>query len=185
MPLERSPRLAFPATGLAAEHVLLAAFTEADITDEYVGWLNDPAVVRYSNQRFRRHDAQTCRTYLGSFAGTDNLFLSVRELAGSRTVGTMTAYVSAPHETADVGILIGNRSVWGRGVGQEAWDRLLDWLLHEAGIRKVTAGAVADNLGMVRLMERSGMHHEATRRRQEIVENRPRDLVYYARFRDV
>ena len=47
----------------------------------------------------------------------------------------------------------------------------------------MTAGTLACNLGMRRLMERSGMQLEAVRREQEIVEGRAEDLLYYARFR--
>ncbi|MCC6247256.1 MAG: hypothetical protein IT499_05810, partial [Rubrivivax sp.] len=36
---------------LRGRRVRLRPFTAADITDAYIGWLNDPEVVRYSNQR--------------------------------------------------------------------------------------------------------------------------------------
>ena len=162
----------------------LRAFAAADITDRYVSWLNEPSVVRFSNQRFVRHDRDSCLRYLGSFAGSDNLFVSVHRLDTGEPVGTMTAYVSRHHGTADVGILIGETAVWGRGYGQDAWNVLINWLLRERQLRKVTAGALACNFGMIKLMQRSGMHQEAVRKAQEIVEGAPQDIVYYARFND-
>ncbi len=172
----------FPVQGISGNKVLLRAFQESDITAQYLGWLHDPRVVRFSNQRFRRHDEASARAYLASFGEADNLFLSIRCLEDGRPIGTMTAYISRPHETADVGILIGDPEVWGKGLGQDAWNTLLDWLQSAMQIRKITAGTASSNYGMIRLMERSGMHHEATRRAQEIIEGHPQDIVYYARF---
>lgn len=171
------------AKGLRGERVLLVPFGPDDITPEYLDWLNDPRVVRFSNQRFRRHAVPSAKEYLASFAGSSNLFLSIRMGATNAPIGTMTAYISDHHGTADCGILIGNPSAWGQGLGQDAWNTLTEWLLAQDGIRKLTAGCLAPNLGMVRLMERSGMHLEATRRAQEIFEGRPENILLYARFR--
>ncbi|WP_372426837.1 GNAT family N-acetyltransferase [Salinarimonas chemoclinalis] len=164
--------------------VVLVPFRDEDVTPAYLGWLADPEVVRFSNQRFRTHDADSCRRYLASFAGTDNLFLSIRRDPQGDAIGTMTAYVQRPHGTADIGIMVGARAAWGRGYGQAAWDALLARLLADPRIRKVTGGTLSCNRAMVRIMERAGMTHEATRRAQEIVEGRPEDVVHYARFAD-
>lgn len=164
--------------------VWLRPFTEADVTPAYLGWLNDPVATRYSNQRFAHHTRESSLAYLGSFAGSSNLFLSVRRLDDGLALGTMTAYVAPRHGTADMGILIGERLVWGQGYGLDAWSALLHWLLREHGVRKVTAGALDCNAPMLRLMEKSGMHAEGARRRQEIVEGAEHDILYFARFRD-
>jgi len=167
---------------LQGKKVILRKFTEPDIDDIYIGWLNDPDVVRFSNQRFLRHNGKSSLQYLASFESTDNLFISVCLLPDEKPVGTMTAYVSKPHATVDVGILLGDKSVWGLGVGQDAWDTLINWLLEHDDIRKVTAGTLACNHGMLRIMERSGMHCEAIRKKQEIVNTRAVDILYYAKF---
>jgi [ribosomal protein S5]-alanine N-acetyltransferase len=167
---------------LTGSRVRITPFTAGDITERYLGWLNDPEVVRFSNQRFVAHTADSARAYLKSFDGTANAFLLVRRLSDDQPIGTLTVYVNARHGTADVGVMIGEREVWGGGFGQDAWDQVLSWLLADGGIRKVTAGALACNRGMVRLMERSGMMLEGVRKDQEIVDGRPEDIVLYARF---
>lgn len=164
--------------------VSLERFTAADIGADYIGWLNDPEVVRFSNQRFIRHDVASATRYQASFAQSDNLFLAIRDTSTGGLHGTMTAYCSRHHGTADVGIMIGNRAIWGRGHGNAAWSGLLGYLLRPAGLRKVTAGTLACNRGMIRLMEKSSMTLEGVRRDQEIVEGRPVDIMLYAKFRE-
>jgi [ribosomal protein S5]-alanine N-acetyltransferase len=168
---------------LSGHQVTLRPFRATDITPAYLGWLRDPEVVRFSNQRFRTHTEENCAAYLASFHGTANLFLSVVRHADERPVGTMTAYVSAQHGTADLGILIGDRTCWGRGFGLDAWQTLMDHLFQHAGLRKITAGTLRPNVGMVRIMERAGMHLEGVRERQEIIEGVPVDALLYASFR--
>jgi len=167
---------------LNGERVHLRPFHREDITDEYVGWLNDPVVTRFSNQRFRRHDRESCLAYLASFAGSANFFLSMRRLVDDSAIGTMTVYQSSQHGTADVGIMVGDAGAWGKGYGQDAWNTVLTWLSGQPKIRKITAGTAGPNVGMQRVMERSGMVLEATRKAQEIIEGRPEDIVYYALF---
>jgi RimJ/RimL family protein N-acetyltransferase len=163
--------------------VLLQPFTPADITAEYVSWLNDPKVVRYSNQRFQQHSLQSCYDYLLSFSGTANLFLKITRLTDGAMLGSMTAYAAVPHGTVDMGILVGKRSVWGQGIGQDAWNTLLCWLLRVDGVRKVTGGAMRCNLAMVQIMERAGMSLEAVRPGQELLDADPQDLLYFGKFR--
>lgn len=167
---------------LTGQCVVLRPFGPDDITDNYVSWLNDPEVVRYSNQRFTQHSKVSCRAYLDSFAGTPNRFFLVCLKETGASVGTMTAYIDPNHNTADVGIMIGNRAVWGLGVGQDAWNTLVRHLLEGEMIRKVCAGTMTCNRRMVKIMEHTGMTMEAIRREQELLDGEPIDIVYFAAF---
>lgn len=177
-----------PETGLAivlqSSKIKIRIFLESDINDTYISWLNDSDVVRFSNQRFLSHSRESCLHYLASFQGTKNLFMSLHQVSDDRPVGTMTAYISSHHGIADVGIMIGDKSVWGLGYGQDAWNTLTNWLLEQNNIRKLTAGTLKCNVGMIKLMERSSMTLEAVRKAQEIVEDNPVDILYYSKFND-
>jgi len=176
------PRLNLLNKPLLGELVKLIPFSSDDITSEYVGWLNDSEVVEYSNQRFQYHSAKSCQKYLDSFKNTSNLFFKIIRYADEAMVGTITAYVSIQHRTADMGIMIGDRSAWGKGIGQDAWTILLKRLLSHDGVRKVTGGTMRCNQGMVKIIERSGMMLEAVRPKQELLNGIPVDLVYYGKF---
>lgn len=166
---------------LRGQTVTLHAFTEADINSDYVGWLNDRELMKYSNQRFRNHSAASCRDYLASFAGTRNLFMAIRH--EGRLVGTMTVYRAPSHGTADIGLLVGAGGQ-GRGWGRDAWGTMLDYLLR-SGTRKVTGGTLRCNVAMVRIMQACGMQPDGVRQAQELVDGVPQDILYFARFPDV
>lgn len=47
---------------LSGDRTMLTRFQPSDITSGYVGWLNDPMVVRFSNQRFlSAYAGELCR----------------------------------------------------------------------------------------------------------------------------
>jgi RimJ/RimL family protein N-acetyltransferase len=160
-------------------------FAERHLTSRYVGWLNDPEVVRYSEQRHRVHTLQSCRAYFESFADSADQFLAIEteDAAGRwQHVGNMGVTYDVPNRVADVSIIIGEKSVWGRGIASRAWTAVVEFLLSEGGVRKVTAGTMSLNQPMLRLMERSGMAVEAVRPRQFLWDDREVDLILAARF---
>jgi RimJ/RimL family protein N-acetyltransferase len=167
---------------ITGDRVYLRAFGREDIDEDYLSWLNDRDVVRYSNQRFINHSRQSCLNYLESFTGSANLFLAIVSNDTERKLGTMTMYQSLPHKTVDIGIMIGDKSVWGKGLGLEAWNLAMSYAFNSLGVRKVTAGTSSENKGMIRIMEKAGMQFEACRSRQEIIEGNEVDVLYYAKF---
>ena len=169
---------------LTTSRLVIRPFKQADITDSYLSWLNDPEVTRFSNQRFREHNVMSVSAYFKSFISSNNSFLLLDRLDGSGAIGTATVYRDNNHGTADIGLMLGDRRCWGKGYGREAWTALLEALLSEPGLRKVTGGTARLNKGMVKIMEQSGMELEAVRSRQELIEGQPVDLLYFARFAD-
>ncbi|WP_333874408.1 GNAT family N-acetyltransferase [Methylobacter sp.] len=163
---------------LTGQLVTLRPFAEADIAQRYIDWLSDPELMKYSNQRFRSHSADNCRDYLASFHNSDNLFMAI--IYDGQLAGTMTAYVSSVHQTADIGLLIGTQSQ-GKGLGKDAWVALMAHLFR-SGIRKVTGGTLRCNSAMVRIMESAGMQPDGIRVAQELVDGKPEDILYFARF---
>ena len=48
---------------LLGSKILLAEFEETDLDQTYADWLNDPEVVKYCHQRFRKHTYESCEQY--------------------------------------------------------------------------------------------------------------------------
>jgi hypothetical protein len=120
--------------------ITLVPFTEAHITPEYVGWLNDRHLMRHSPHRLIDHAAADGHNYLATFKDTPNHFWAV--LADGRMVGTMTCRYSG--YSAELGILIG---VPGKGYGREAWGQAM----YQSGASRITAGTSRSNTAMLRI----------------------------------
>jgi RimJ/RimL family protein N-acetyltransferase len=156
-------------------------FCEEFLTERYVGWLNDPETVAFSEQRHRSHTLATCRAYMHSFDGSPHYFRAVVRKEDGLHIGNINAYVDVPNRTVDVGILIGERVVWGNGFGLEAWSEFCNTLL-AGGVRKITAGTMGCNTGMIRIFKKYGMQLEGVREKQFLCGGKDADLVMYAKF---
>jgi ribosomal-protein-alanine N-acetyltransferase len=161
----------------------IVPFEERHLTSRYVNWLNDPTVVRFSEQRHRRHDLMSCRTYFESIKDSDNYFCAIENIEdGRRHIGNVTVYSDRPNRLADIAILIGDRSIWGTGLGFESWSGVLRALIERDGFRKVTGGCLASNRAMVRIMEKAGMTLDGRRTAHCLIDGNPVDIVHYAAF---
>ena len=163
--------------------LLISSFRDELLTERYVGWLNDPEVVRYSEQRHRVHSLESCSSYLEGMRSEGSLFLAIETVHGEPLhIGNISVSIDAPNKSADLSIMIGDKGVWGRGYASMAWTSVMEYLLYEAGLRRVTAGTMEVNEPMVRLIKRSGMLIDCVRPRHFLWENLEVALVGASRF---
>jgi len=170
---------------IKTKRLVLKPFCEKYLTQEYVNWLNDLEVVRYSEQRHHKHTIESCRRYIKSFEGSPNyiwVILAVSDNLGH--IGNINAYVDEKNRIADVGILIGKKEVWNRGYGSEAWSGVCNYLLNILKLRKVTGGAISTNKVMLRLMQKAGMVKDGRRTRHYLWEGNEVDIIHMAIFRE-
>jgi len=174
-------RLVLPThdVSITGPNVRIVPFNETLITKEYIDWLNDMNLMKYSKQRMKQHTYETSVSYLKSFEGTPNQFWAVICLADNLCVGTLTTYVDPMNEVADVGILIGRDQARGKGLGREAWGMITDYLFRHNNVRKVTGGTLSGNIPMIKIMIGWHMILEGIRREQELIEGYPVDELLF------
>lgn len=149
-----------------------------DSIPRVVGWLNDKDVMRYSEQRHGSHSIESQKFYI-NLMSEHHKYMEIHY--GNSLIGTISAHIDHPNSVADVGILIGERKVWGKGYGTEAWKAFCDWLL-STGIRKIEAGTMACNIGMIHVFRKTQMHEEGRRSWHFLVGNELVDESMWARF---
>lgn len=163
---------------ITTQRLTLEPFSERHLESGIVEWLNDPEVMRYSDNRHRTHTLDTSRAYLNSFADSPNYYWAMLLRTGTKAmIGSMTAYVDENNSVADVGILVGDKNYWRGGYGTEAFAGVVNWLITRRRIRKVTAGTMAINTGMIGIMKKLGMREEGRKVRYYLVDRNEIDMV--------
>lgn len=169
---------------LVAARVVLRPFMSHHITDDYIAWLNDPVVVRYSEQRHRHHDRASCERFRRAKTAPGEFFWAVETRQDGHHIGNVTATEDAPNKVAELAIMIGNRAVWGTGLGTEAWAAASEYLLKSAGVRKLVAGTMSTNAAMLSIFRKTAMREDGVRARYFVWEGREIDLLQFTRFSD-
>ena len=104
---------------------------------------------------------------------------------GGRLVGyTDLALIEHEVGRASFGIAIGERAVWGRGVGRAAGARMLERAFVRHGLTRVTSEVHAPNARSLALMSRLGFVREGVLRRHERYRGGVCDVVLFGMLRE-
>ena len=159
-----TPTEQFTPSPLIGERVVLRPFQEADITEGYLGWLNDPEVTQYLEVGKAPVTILEVRKYVERFRNntSDRLFAIVHRQS-QQHIGNVTLNdIDHSNGTANTGLMIGEKSYWGKGYSFEVWSLVLEYAFRELALRKVLAGAVVGNAPSIRTLEKLGFQPEGT-----------------------
>jgi ribosomal-protein-alanine N-acetyltransferase len=167
-----------------APRLYLREVVPSDATERYAAWMNDPEVTRFMETRSTSHTVQDLRQYIEAMRRKpDTLFLAIVLRDGDRHIGNIKlGPVERVHRSADVALMIGDKASWGRGYAAEVIAAVSDHAFQHLGVRKLTAGCYAGNVGSRRAFEKAGYHIEATRRSQYFCDGVFQDGLLMARF---
>ena len=143
----------------------LRHLTEADVTESYLSWLNDPEVLRYLEVRFSKVGGLE---ELGSFVktvndSTDTVMFGIFRKDTGRHIGNIKlGPVKFEHARAEIGFLIGDRSSWGAGYASEAIQAVAQFGLQRLNLAKIGAGCYETNVGSMKALLKAGFQQVAT-----------------------
>lgn len=148
------------ASRLLGRRVTLVPFGPDRITERYVAWLNDPEVNAYSRRKGAHTTAADAGRYLSSLRDDEHV-LAI--LVGGEHVGNVKyGPVDWQNACADISILVGERAIWGQGIGAEAVYLVSRHLLTDIGLNRVHADSF--NPAFLRLVDRLGWRIEGVLR---------------------
>jgi RimJ/RimL family protein N-acetyltransferase len=107
------------------------------------------------------------------------------ESEGGRLVGDVgLGLIDKTHRRAEVGIFIGDKSFWGRGLGADAISRVLRYAFDELGLRRVQLYVDEDNLRAIRCYKKCGFVREGLLRSYRLREGKPVNEILMAALRE-
>jgi RimJ/RimL family protein N-acetyltransferase len=166
-------------TFLAGRQIRLRALTPADVDGPYLGWFNDPEVSRYNAHHvfpYTREEALAWVTALPE--RRDALVLAIE--ADDRHLGNISLQgIDAVSRSADLAIVVGERSEWGRGIGAEAAGLLVGHGFQALNLHRISCGVVASSQRARRWAEGLGMTQEGVRRQAIWTDGAYHDIVEY------
>lgn len=141
------------------KELYLRNFNVSDLTPEYIQWYADSEVLKFSELRHRKQTLSSCKDFLDARTHAKDLYAAIvlEQETGDVHIGNITAYIDQKNQVADLSILLGNKNYWGRGFGLRAWNLGIQYLFSKNLVQIITAGTMAVNIPMIKLMDKSGM----------------------------
>jgi [ribosomal protein S5]-alanine N-acetyltransferase len=159
---------------LKGKTILLVPFTKSHLNETYLSWLHDYEVIKLINRKeyLLPVSIEKIKEYVSKIgmSETDYLFAIESE---NKFIGTFKfSNIDWNHRTVNLGVLIGEKDYWGKGVSTEAFQLALKLCFTKLGMRKVVAGCLSPNIGMKKVLEKVGFSQEACLRQHDFMEGK-------------
>jgi len=138
--------------------IFLRVLTEKDVTQTYVGWLNDKSINQFLESRWSKQTIQGIRDYVKSmYDSPDNFLFGIFLNEGDRHIGNIKiGNINKMNKFADLGLLIGDKSAWGKGYGTEAIKLAMRYAFGGLKLNKLVAGMNVYNAGSFKVFIKAG-----------------------------
>lgn len=166
---------------LVGQRIALRALRPADVNGPYLHWLNDADVCQGNLHHVYPFSAEAAMAYVRSSGETQqHLILAITLRKDRRHIGNIALHnINAISRSADFGILIGDKKVWGKGFGREAGHLLFSHGFSSLNLHRIACGTFEDNAAMRSLALSLGMKEEGRRRQSVFKHGRYVDMIEY------
>lgn len=170
--------------------VLLKPLTENEINEQYVLWLNDPALNEFLEVRHKKQTIEDIYDYVNNLRSIEGCeMFAVFTKNGHVRIGNIT--ITPGHIDSEksgifsFGIFIGDKDALKVGLGAEAGMMIVDFLFSKQKVRKLEEGALAKNYKSRRMLEMLGFKEEGVLRKHSILPSGEiNDVFLYGMFKE-
>ena len=146
--------------------VVLRPLEEADFTEAYLAWFRDPEVTRFLEARDITRDDAIAHLRAGRRGGGWHLYAICLGKTGRHVGNLKIGPIQERHSLSDLVTVIGDRTVWGRGIARQAIGDGVRLAFGCLGLRKLSASIDSRNLGSLKaylaagFVEEARLHHQ-------------------------
>jgi len=169
---------------LNGEKIYLKPFSQEDISEEYISWFNDPIVCRDNshgdpNNPYNEEKAQA---YWQSIKNNDTAHVfTIRWKENNKHIGNAAlSSIDWVNKTGMCTIIIGDKNSWGRGVGTEVYELLLEFGFNTLDLQRITSAQTTRNTAMNKICEHVGMKSQGLSSKKLDKDGQALDIVGYA-----
>ncbi|HEO64085.1 MAG TPA: aminotransferase class III-fold pyridoxal phosphate-dependent enzyme, partial [Candidatus Omnitrophica bacterium] len=138
--------------------IFLRVLTEKDVTQTYVGWLNDKSINQFLESRWVKHTIRGIKDYVRSMHDSPyNFLFGIFLKENNRHIGNIKiGNINRMNKFADLGLLIGDKTVWGKGYGTQAIKLATQYAFENLKLNKLIAGINELNAGSYKAFIKAG-----------------------------
>ncbi len=148
---------------IVGKRIFLRILTPKDVTRKYVEWMHDDEVTRFTESRGKKYTLGELKDYVRQKKENLNDYLfgiflkESNEHIGNIKIGS----INQTEKEADIGIIIGNKTIWGEGYATEAIELATEYAFNGLGLDRLIAGMIKGNIGSYKAFIKAGYRNSA------------------------
>ena len=164
---------------IQGDGIYLRALTETDLEGNWYRWFNDLEVTRSQDKGYLPNTPEKQRQYHENIKDSDSdVVLAIVDMDTHQHIGNVGLHhINWIHRSAALGIVIGEKSSWGKGFGRQAWRMITRHGFETLNLNKITATTLEGNERSLACARASGYEIEGTQKEQMYKAGMFRDLI--------
>lgn len=143
-------------TVINGDRCFLAILQKEHASQEYCNWLNDEVVNKYLETR--QATVVDLEKYITEKLESGNcLFFGIFWKENNKHIGNIKLEpIDFKKKSADLGIMIGDKDFWGKGIATEVVNLLAEYAFRELGLKEIKLGVISENKSAINVYKKCG-----------------------------
>ncbi len=142
---------------IQGERIFLRLLTAGDDLGSYCAWMNDKEILRFTESKGKSYTEDDLKKYITAMNGGNNRLYGIFLKESGRHIGNIKlGEIDTVNKRAHIGIIIGEKDLWGRGFATEAIGLLADSGFRHLQLRRIYAGMYANNPASLKSFLKAG-----------------------------
>ena len=150
------------------EKIHLRTIVVEDVSENYVNWLNDYEVTKYTEQKYFKHTLESVANFVNQKYHSNNDLLFGIFLENSHIGNIKLGNINLHHMSSEISYFIGNKNFWGKGIASKCVRCVVEYAIKELDLKKINAGYYEGNEGSAKVLEKCGFVVEGIRHSNQI-----------------
>ena len=155
----------------------LKILKKSDVSENYVSWLNDYEVTKFTEQKYYNHNYKSVLNFVKEKYVSEKDFLFGIYFKNQHIGNIKLGPIKWEHKTAEISYFIGEKSFWGQGIAKKCIEKIINFGVDELTLRKINAVYYQTNLAYSKVLKKCGFKIEGIRESELIFENQRINLI--------
>mgnify|MGYP006151673541 CR=1 FL=1 len=165
-------------------NINLKALSLQEIGQNYLNWINDYEVTRYTELRFKKSKKSDIKKFVMENWTSDNNILFGIFFKNYHLGNIKLGPINWEQLRSELSYIIGEIFFWGKGVGTKYVNSVVEFAFSVIGLQKINAGYYEINIASQKVLERTGFQKEGVRLSNVIVDGKRINSVEVGRLNE-
>jgi len=155
---------------IVGKSITLKRLNSSDDLSNYLEWMNDTEINEFLESRSLKYTLTLLQQYINDSNKSEfeELMGIFDNDSGCHIGNVKISEINPIHNFAYIGIVVGIKSFWGKGVASEAINLMTRFAFDKLCLNKLVAGIYVNNIGSIKAFENSGFEIIGTMRQHRV-----------------